>query len=204
MSAAVGEISLAIAIVDECVTVVRFIKDLIQEAKNFGDAIRILRKSVAVEAARLHCLSSFLKRKIVDDKTRFQLLPEVHQSVILGMIQELEIIFFRYSIAIAKYNIKDLQRGYELETGPSAEKLSDSETLRAEGVEMGRITQEKAKLIDKATWALFKQKKVSQLVSALESWNNKLMNFLICGIYFLDQPEQWQMKPDEQEERNTM
>ena len=200
----VGEVGLAIAIVDQSVRVAFFLRDWVQKVKNFGDDIRIVRKNVAIEAARLQSFSNFLKRKTGDDKTRFLLLPEIHQSVILGMIQELEITFFRYFAAIAKYRIEDLERGYEPEVGPPADKLSDPDALRMESMELSRITQKKAKIVDKATWGLFKQKKVSQLILTLESWNNKLMNFLICGIYFLEQPELWHMKTEEQEDQNTM
>ena len=197
-----SELGLAIAIVDDCVSVAFFIKDWVDKAKQFGDDVRIMRKQVATEAARLQSFSSFLKNKTVEDKTRFQMLPETHQAVVVGMIQELEILFFRYSAVIAKYKIEDLQRGYELELGPSADALLNRETLRARGTETTRITQEKAKKIDKAMWGLFKQKNISQVISDLESWNNKLMNFLICGIYFLERPELWHTKTEDKEDQD--
>ena len=113
------------------------------------------------------------------------------------MIQELEIVFLGYSDIIKKYNLEDLQRGYELESYVTSEKLSGGESLANEGKEKSKVAQKKAKIIDKAVWGLFRQKKISDLISTLETWNNKLMNFLLCGIYFLDQPEVWTVNGQE-------
>ncbi|KAI5841303.1 hypothetical protein BZA05DRAFT_385302 [Tricharina praecox] len=38
----------------------------------------------------------------------------------------------------------------------------------------------------KAAWGLFKKKNIEVAVQRLEEWNNKLQNFLLCGLCFLD------------------
>ena len=107
------------------------------------------------------------------------------------MTQELEIVFFSYSETVKKYKIEDLQKGYELEAGPLSKIPSVGEDTAKEGIERSETIQKKTKTVDKAVWGLFKQKRILKLIMALESWNNKLMNLLLCGIYFLDKPDAW-------------
>ena len=107
------------------------------------------------------------------------------------MTEELEISIFSYSEVIKKYKLEDLQRGYELELGPSFEPLPVGETVAKAAIERSKAIQQKTKKIDKAIWGLFREKKISSLIMTLELWNNKLMNFLLCGIYFLEHPDDW-------------
>jgi hypothetical protein len=191
MVVAIGEIGLAISIADHTVSVVLFIKQWVETSKQYGDHVRVMRKHIAIETARLQSFSTFLKQKMPNGTTRFEMLPQLHQAAIIGMIQELEIVFLSYSDIVKKYNVEDLQRGYELESGASLEKLSGGEALTKEEKVKSKYTQKKATIFEKAIWGLFRQKKIDALISALEGWNNKLMNFLLCGMYFLDQPEVW-------------
>jgi len=181
--------ALAIAIVDDTVNVVLFLKEWIDKSKRYGDDVRIMRKQVTIESARLQSFSRFLKHKLTSGRTRFEILPEIHQNAIVGMSQELEIVFLSYSAIVKKYRLEDLQRGYELEIGEGTPLVG--EALAKEGLETSKEIQKKATKIDKAVWGLFKRKKLSQLIMNLESWNNKLMNFLLCGIYFLENPDLW-------------
>jgi len=187
----IGAVGLAIAAVDTTIKVVLFVRNCVDSAKQYGEDVRMMRKQHASESVRCQMFAHFLKRKMSNGKTRFEMLPKTHQNTIVGMTEELEISIFSYSEVIKKYKLEDLQRGYELEPGPSFEPPLVGETVAKAAIERSKAIQQKTKKIDKAIWGLFREKKISSLIMTLELWNNKLMNFLLCGIYFLEHPDDW-------------
>jgi len=94
------------------------------------------------------------------------------------MIQELEILFAAYSAVVVKYEL-DLGVN-DVGTVDGAEEMVRRATLASDQMRLG------ASWRDKATWGLFKKRNILTVVERLEEWNNKLQNFLLCGLCFLE------------------
>lgn len=179
--------SLSIACINEAVITLRYLYQCVQDSKEFGDDIRRISTRIATESARLQAFRQFLEDKAFDGKTRFEMLPEAHRDAVLGMVQELLIIFGTYTEILKKYGILQLQDASKIDHLPTREAASlDTATLKRRGTEASRTVQETTTIINKAYWGVFRKKNVSRIVTKLEEWNNKLQDFLLCGLCFLD------------------
>jgi hypothetical protein len=186
----IGATGLAIAIVDNGVAVLKFIHDWIDDSKHYGEDVRSFKTRLSAEIARLEALSGFLSQTTAEGKSRLEQLSITFQRAAKGMIQELQIKLASYTPLVAKYSIKDLQRGFE-STSPSAlDTLSveDTSKLKEAGEKDAKERQEKVTILETAAWGLFQKKKISALLFDITKWNDQLQSLLLCSLLFGNGP----------------
>jgi len=181
LPAVLGGISFSVAIIDSACKVLVFFHGVVTDTKAFGSDVRSLRTQIVSETARLQAFSSFLKHKSPGGGSQFDRLPDLTKRAILGNVQELEILFGQYTALVAKYGEEELQRGYELNPGPDPNN-DIFDAVVEEGITESREMQRGAKMVNVIAWGLFRKKRVVELVDKLASWNDKLMNLLLCGL----------------------
>lgn len=177
-----GVTALAIGILDHAVKIVNFVIEWAQKTRAFGEDVRSMRTRLTTESSQLQTMTSFLREQ-VGNATRFDAFPEVQRQAIFGMIQEIEVLFASYSEIVAKYKIEELQQGYEAKKKLDISKLSLWPLAKASKEEAKKMYKE-ASFTKVAAWGLLEKKKVDQLLTSLENWNNKLLRFVICGLTF--------------------
>lgn len=181
----VGEIGLAIAIVNNSCTVLKIIVKAIKDSKQFGNDLRQIQTHTIAEVARLEALTEFLKQKNSSNEPRFAQFPVLYRKAILGLIQELDILFSAYQILIDKYNLNELNEfEYELSTEDEIALLGFSDNVENPGIAESETRQQRASFPEVAAWGLFRKKKIKKIIAAVTSWNDKLMNLMLCGLCF--------------------
>jgi len=191
-----GPTSLAITLISDVTKVLQYFLICLRDSKHFGEDVRMISTQINTETARLEAFQEFLKEKTFEDNTRFELLPRPHQAAIVGMVQELEILFGTYRTRLAKYGISELQGDTRIDHLPAldATPLDDTDELVRRGTMASIAAQQSAPGKEKVSWALFKKKNIFNIVRKLEDWNNKLQSFLLCGLCFLDDAKLLAMK----------
>lgn len=176
---------LALACISQAVEILRYFHGVIQDSKEFGEDVRQITTRITTESARLSAFREFLENKnFADGKSRFEMLPEPHRLAVSGMVQELLIMFGTYTTILNKFDLRELQAG---RAQFNSDKIADGDMLAQKGREASWELQQHTKLVDKAYWGFFKKKNILNIVAKLEEWNNKLQNFLLCGLCFLDE-----------------
>ena len=183
---ALGSTGLAISVVTNGQRVLEFLIDWVKSSKQYGEDVRVIHTRLTAESARLQAFVAFLKEQLASGISRYSELSEISQRAISGMVQELELAFDSYMTLVNKYKIEDLQRGYEAHMAIVGQ-VTTSKTaarIKAAGKEESEAKQKAASHISVSAWGLFRKQKVLELVSTVESWNDKLQNFLLCGLCF--------------------
>jgi len=174
---ALGIASVGLALIDDAIRVLQYFRVVLADSKSFGSDARTISTRITVETARLQAFREFLN-DLAGTTTRFELLPQMHQTAVVGMIQELEILFAAYSACLVKYGLDlNMDAVGGVDAGPEMVRRA---TMASGQVQLGASRK------DKATWGLFKKKNIVAVVQRLEEWNNKLQNFLLCGLCFLE------------------
>ena len=183
---ALGSTGLAISIVTNGQRVLEFLIDWVKSSKQYGEDIRVIQTRLTAESARLQAFVGFLKQQLAPGISRYSELSEISQRAISGMVQELELAFDSYVTLVNKYKIEDLQRGYEAHMSVVSQEMTSKRAARvkAAGKEGSEAKQKAASHISVSAWGLFRKQKVLELISTVESWNDKLQNFLLCGLCF--------------------
>ena len=179
-----GGIGLSITIVDKTIKAIEFIVTTVDDVEHLGEHVPKLKTRLSCECARLQGFRSFLLQENEEGTKRLDELPLVSQDAILGMIQELELLFGSYSMYLEKHNIEELQRGYE--TNVRLEK--DLKKLADKRKEERKEIQERVTQLEATKWALFRKKKITRLIEEIEEWNGRLMGLLLCGFCFGSKP----------------
>ncbi|KIN00702.1 hypothetical protein OIDMADRAFT_29778 [Oidiodendron maius Zn] len=180
----IGTVGLTIAIIDDGVKVLNFVLKWIDDAKHYGEHVRIFKTRLATEIARLQTLSDFLGQKSDDGVYRFEELPSLSQRAVKGMIQEFQTTLSSYSMLVSRYKIESLQRGYESKGSSKDDALSMHSPLdlEAAGAAESKNTQDEASWIRVAAWGLFQKKKIMALIKELTDWNSQLQCLLIKNL----------------------
>lgn len=174
---ALGIASIGLTLIDDAIRVLQYFRLVLADSKSLGADARKISTQTAVETARLQAFREFLHDP-AGTTTRFELLPQMHQTAVVGMIQELDILFAAYSAVVVKYGLDlDVDVVGRVDV---AEEMVRRATLTSTQLQLG------ASWKAKAAWGLFKKKNIEVAVQRLEEWNNKLQNFLLCGLCFLD------------------
>jgi hypothetical protein len=173
-----GGIGFSITIIDQSIMAIEFIIETVDGARTFGELTLKLKTRLTSECARLCAFNSFLQQENDAGTKRFSTLSSISQDAILGMIQELEILFCAYSDYLEKHNIEEMQRGYS--SNMTLEK--DTKQLVNRRKEEGKEAQDRASRWEAAKWALFEKKRIMALIDQIEKWNNTLWGLLLCGV----------------------
>lgn len=185
----VGEIGLAIAIVNSSCTVLRFIIKSTKNSKQFGNNLRQIQNHLIAEVARLQALTDFLNQKTSSNEPQLARFSVLHRRAIIGLIQELDILFSAYRMLIQKYNLNELEEfEYELSTEDEIAILGFSDNGLNPGIAESETRQQQASFPQVAAWGLFRKKNIEKMIAAVTSWNEKLMNLMICGLCFGKDP----------------
>ena len=173
-----GGTSIGLAAIDSAVKVIQFLRTWAQDAKHMGADVRSFRTRLTCECARLEALSAFLK---IEDggKRLIETFPNMAQQAVLGMLQELEVLFGQYSTYVADHSIKELQRGYAVSELRS--EMSGLELAQKGGWE-GEEIQKRTSFVTKTEWGLLRKRKIGQLIIDIEEWNSRLMSFVQSGL----------------------
>lgn len=199
----VGEIGLAIAIVNNSCTVLKLIIKSVKDSKQFGNDLRQIQNHTIAELARLQALTDFLKQKNSSDEPQLAQFSVLHRRAIIGLIQELDILFSAYRILIDKYNLNELNEfEYELSTEDEIAILGFSDNVENVSLAESEKRQQRASCLEAAEWGLFRKKKIEKIIAAVTSWNDKLMNLMICGLCFGKDP--FPMNIEQLPERATL
>lgn len=185
----VGEIGLAIAIVNSSCTVLRFIIKSTKNSKQFGNNLRQIQNHLIAEVARLQALTDFLNQKTSSNEPQLARFSVLHRRAIIGLIQELDILFSAYRMLIQKYNLNELEEfEYELSTEDEIAILGFSDNGLNPGIAESETRQQQASFPQVAAWGLFRKKNIEKMIAAVTSWNDRLMNLMICGLCFGKDP----------------
>ena len=199
----VGEIGLAISVVNNGCTVLKFIIKSIKDSKQFGNTLRQIQNQTIVEIVRLQALTDFLKQKNSSKEPRLAQFPVLHRRAIMGLIQELDILFSAYWVLIDKYDLNGLDEfEYELSTEDEIARLGFSDNVENPGIAESEARQQQASLLQVAAWGLFRKKNIEKIIAEVASWNDRLMNLMICGLCFGKDP--FPMNIDQLPERTTL
>ena len=199
----VGEIGLAISIVNNSCTVLKLIIKSVKDSKQFGNDLRQIQNHMIAELARLQALTDFLKQNNSSNEPRLAQFPVLHRRSIIGLIQELDILLSAYWIHIDKYNLKELNEfEYELSTEDEIAILGFSDNVENVGLAESEKRQQRASFLEVAAWGLFRKKNIEKIMAAVASWNDKLMNLMICGLCFGKDP--FPMNIEQLPERATL
>jgi hypothetical protein len=179
-----GGIGLSITIVDKSIKAIEFIIGTINDAKTFGEHVLKLKTRLTSECARLYAFSTFLQQENETGIKRLNTLPLISQDAIVGMIQELELLFWGYSTYLENHDIEELQRGYTTSEGlaEDAKQLADRRKEERKG------TQDRVSWWQATKWGLVEKRKVAALVEQIEEWNERLWRLLLCGLCFSTEP----------------
>lgn len=181
----VGEIGLAISIVNNSCTVLKFIIKSTKNSKQFGNHLRQIQTHLIAEVARLQALTDFLGQKNSNNEPRLAQFSLLHRRAIIGLIQELDILFSAYWSLIDKYNLNEINEfEYELSTEDEIAILGFSDNIDNLGVAESETRQQRASFAQVAAWGLFRKKNIDKIIAAVTSWNDKLMNLMISGLCF--------------------
>jgi len=177
---ALGGLSLAIQIVDKCVKVVEYFAEKIENTKNLGEHVGKLKTRITCECARLQAFNRFLAQETENGEKKLERLPGITQDAIIGMIQELEMLFWSYSQYVEQQSITELQRGYA-----NHKVLEQTPEQIVEGKKQERKeARERFDWRDAAKWAFSDKKRITNLVQEIEEWNNRMMGLLLVGICY--------------------
>jgi hypothetical protein len=174
--------ALAIAVIDDSCVVINFIVEWVKNSKAFGADVRVIRTRWVTECAKLKALTDFLRDGFVTG-SRFDEMPTLQRTAILGMIRELDILFASYYEAIQKHDLGELSKDHISDATLDMDALFIDETKaiaksEAKGIQTGTSR------VKIALWGLFEKKKILRLISSLERWNDKLMQFMLCCLTF--------------------
>ncbi|KAH8882402.1 hypothetical protein GQ53DRAFT_885425 [Thozetella sp. PMI_491] len=175
----IGAAGFALESVHSSVLVLQFVAGVVVDARRFGNDVATVRTRLACETARLEYLERYLKEKTDGATPRFEKLPELVRSAILGLIQELDIQFAAYSSFVAKHKGEDFQTGYVR----SFEHGIDDYLARKRRDEVEKAN-DKVSIAGRLMWGLFEKKRVIMLLDNIEGWNSRLMSLLLCGFCF--------------------
>jgi len=178
----IGLTSLAIDIIDDGCVVINFIVEWVKNSRSFGDDVRVIRTRLVTESAKLKALTDFLRHES-GTGSRFDDLPISQRTAILGMIRELDVLFTSYHEVIKKHNLGELLKGYTSDATLNVNALFIDET-KAIAKSEAKATQIGASRVKVVVWGLFEKKKIMRLISSLEWWSDKLMQFMLCGLTF--------------------
>ena len=185
----IGEIGLAITIVNNSCTVLRFIIKSTKDSKQFGNNLRQIQTQMIAEVARLEALTDFLNQRNSSNEPQLPRFSVLHRRAIIGLIQELDILFSAYQIYIDKYKLGELREfEYELSTEDEIAILENSDNVPNPGIAESETRQQRASFPQVAAWGLFRKKNIEKIIAAVTSWNDKLMNLMICGLCFGKDP----------------
>ena len=136
-SLVLGGIGLSITIVDKSIKAIEFIIATINDAKTFGEHVLKLKTRLTSECARLYDFSTFLQQEDETGIKRLSTLPLISQDAVVGVIQELELLFWGYSTYLKNHNIEELQRGYTTSErlAEDAKQLSDRRKVERKGTQ---------------------------------------------------------------------
>lgn len=175
----IGAVSLGIQVVDSSITVLGFIHDVVFNSKHYGAHVTALRSRISSETARLDTFLSYLKEKTADGRPQLAIMHVSCQTAVISLIQELEVTFAAFSNYVKHHDIDALRRGY----AKSIDSNALDAVLDAKLLDLKR-TEGHTALLDKVVWSLFQKRKVLRLVNALQGWNDRLMDVLLCNFVF--------------------
>ncbi|KAG8529892.1 uncharacterized protein KY384_005373 [Bacidia gigantensis] len=181
-----GSVSLALSVLSRGQVIIEFLIEWVRSSKHYGEDVRVIRTRLSTQSARLSAFSAFLEKESKPGVSHFNELSDVFRRSICGMTEELELTFDSYYSLINKYKIEDLQRGFETQmvidesSGPTKKRTS----IVAASKKESEARQKAASFRNISTWGLFRKKNVFDLINKIESWNDQLQNFLICGLCF--------------------
>ena len=183
---ALGSTGLAISVLTNGQKVIQFLIEWVKTSKQYRDDVRVVQTRLSSQSARLGAFTAFLKQEAAPGSSHYSEMSAIFQRSVSGMIQELELAFDTYQALINKYKIDDLRRGYEAQMS-----IEDSDGIAQTKARMVAATkkesetrQKSASYMGAAAWGLFRKKKVVDLIDSVEAWNDKLQNFLLCGLCF--------------------
>jgi hypothetical protein len=175
----VGAVALGIQVADSSITVLSFINEVVVNTKHYGDQVTALRSRISAETARVDTFLTYLKNKTPNGQPKLATLHASCQSAVVCLIQELEVTFAAFASYIQQHDIDALRRGYALNIDDDAlDKVLDAKLLEI------KRTKGNALRLDRLAWSLFQKRKVLRLVDSLQSWNDSLMNVLLCDAVF--------------------
>jgi hypothetical protein len=174
---AIGAVGLGISVTDHAIIVLGFIHDVVVDVKRFGDQVSAVRAQVMYEVARLQTISKYLNHQTPDGAYQLYTLDPACQSAVLGLVQELEVIFAAYTACVDKHNIAALRQGYakSLEGGLGGLVL-DSRLAEGANAQAASTTRERLR------WAIFNKAKITKLLKSLGDWSDRIMNLLLCVV----------------------
>ena len=188
----IGVVQLGIQVTESSIIVLRFIHDVVVNTKHYGNRVTALRSRISSETARVDTFLTYLKNKTADGKPKLATLQASCQSAVTHLIQELEATFAAFSSYIRQHDIDALRRGYVININDDAlDAVLDAKLLEI------KRTKGDTPLLDKLVWSLFQKRKVLELVDALQNWNDRLMNVLLCDVVFGSGSRTWsEIKPE--------
>jgi len=152
-----GITALAIAVIDDGCVVVNFIVQWVTGSKAFGADVRAIKTRFVTQSAKLKAINDFLRSGSATG-FNFNEIPVLRRTAILGMVQELEILFASYNQTIQKHDLSELSRGYTRDTTLDVGTLYGDE-IKTIAKHEAKAIQTEAGRIKVVLWASSKRKR---------------------------------------------
>lgn len=164
---------------DTAITTLSFIRDVVVDAKHYGDQVPAVRARLSYDIARINSFVEFLRRRAPDGEPQLGKLQDASQNAVIGLIQELEFTLAGFTAYVNKHDIVDLRRGYVKSTrGVLEGDALASRVAEAEGI------LSTADVKQKLRWGIFEKSRIMTILRDLEDWGDRAMNLLLCVVSF--------------------